>query len=669
EAAKAACAADAITEGILDFIKFGNGQIAPAERRLFPSQEDDVASAETPVTLTLQGFFEALPRPLPEPVDEKSVAEINAPGWLNTLIQSARGGKLEHKFIWTTDTKLGTHGAVLRLTRPGEVRTYMVEPQFPKRADAKNAVCLAALAAGIGAHVRAISAALEAKISPGTRTLVMECVLPLLTTEYGRYWPNRFPEMFEYTKDRDACGCIMTLKLTEQPEERERRSWTVPTDFRNKNDAKIAVLQLAFEQGAIEFLRFRGELPPRGYKVELPPLREARKAKRKGTDGVEDEGESSKKKPKLISQAEQFLAATLPSKSTEVRASGSSDLSQGYAAMSTAAMLLPRPGYVDPKLEPGELPAEPPKLEPEYFSTPPSRRPPTQPYRQTREYSFRHSAELSRQPRCEPGRTYPYDPREHGRQYELGDAWHDGSGVYASDPYYASPPARHTEPWHASPSFPAHPDEDRYGRSRYDDGYDERGYGYDYEWDQYSDLPPHPVTGPAARGYHDFEGPNHDYSFAYEQSDAHARSHIEYPRHEAAEIPAVPMSMPQRGAPPSPPRVWEPGPHAGVVSGRRTGAARLQVLPPSPLPRSCIAALEPGPVAGAESAASSSWSSSSTPTPAGSLPNVQVANTEQPTPTSEPSLAAPSSKEELFELIHCSFSAHVRASTVYGRDE
>ena len=106
--AKAACAADAIAEGILDFIMFGNGQTDPAEKRLFEPPQDDAASAAPPVTLTLQGFFEALPRPLPEPVDDKTVAEINAPGWLNTLIQSARGGKFEHKFIWTTDTKLGS---------------------------------------------------------------------------------------------------------------------------------------------------------------------------------------------------------------------------------------------------------------------------------------------------------------------------------------------------------------------------------------------------------------------------------------------------------------------------------------------------------------------------------------------------------------------------------
>jgi hypothetical protein len=96
------------------------------------------------------------------------------------------------------------HGAVLRVVRPDEVRTYLVDPQFPKRADAKNAVCLVALSAGVGAYVRAITDALERKISPETRTLVFESIHPLLTTEYAKYWPNKLPEMFEYTRDRDG---------------------------------------------------------------------------------------------------------------------------------------------------------------------------------------------------------------------------------------------------------------------------------------------------------------------------------------------------------------------------------------------------------------------------------------------------------------------------------
>jgi hypothetical protein len=41
--------------------------------------KDDATSATPPATLTLQAFFEALPRPVPEPVDDKTIAEVNAP--------------------------------------------------------------------------------------------------------------------------------------------------------------------------------------------------------------------------------------------------------------------------------------------------------------------------------------------------------------------------------------------------------------------------------------------------------------------------------------------------------------------------------------------------------------------------------------------------------------
>lgn len=87
----------------------------------------------------------------------------------------------------------------------------MVVPQFPKRADAKNAVCLAALAADVGGYVRSISAALEAKIPPETKALVFESILPLLNSEYAKFWPNKLPEMFEYTKDRDGSYDLSVL--------------------------------------------------------------------------------------------------------------------------------------------------------------------------------------------------------------------------------------------------------------------------------------------------------------------------------------------------------------------------------------------------------------------------------------------------------------------------
>ena len=108
ELAKAVCAADAIAEGILDFIVFGNGQMVPAKEAALQTSARRHHVHCTTGHAHIAGFFEVLPCPLPEPVGDKTMTEINAPGWLNTLIQSARGGKFEHKFIWTTDTKLGS---------------------------------------------------------------------------------------------------------------------------------------------------------------------------------------------------------------------------------------------------------------------------------------------------------------------------------------------------------------------------------------------------------------------------------------------------------------------------------------------------------------------------------------------------------------------------------
>jgi len=557
----------------------------------------------------------------------------------------------------------------------------MVEPQFPKRADAKNAVCLAALAAGIGAYVHAVNGALEAKISPETRALVMESILPLLTTEYAKYWPNKLPEMFEYTKDRDgmhdhimcssarrfhpdylyvspANGCILTLKLTEEPEEREKCSWEAPADFRNRNDAKVAVVQLAFEQGAIEFLRFRGVSPPEGYRVELPAPRESKKAKRKGMDGAGAEGEGTKKKTRLLSQTEQFRAAKLPQKPTEARA-----FLPPRPATSGAAILLPRPGYIDPKPEPGELPAEAPKHDPEPEQQPSKNLPPqsaVQPSRQPLEYPPRpiRTAEPSSYDRFQDHpRPTAYDTREHGHQYELDDSWYDDSGAHASDPYYAPPQASYTEPWHAPSFVPTYPEEDGHSRSYYDVDYGhdyDRSYGFDYDYDDYDyerdhhAVPP-PPSGPVpAHGYADFEHSGYDdYDYAHEHhyTHAHPHGHMQHP----------PGPWQDHPAPRSPPRVWEPGPRAGKVEARRSGAAPESRPPPELIPRASVAAdVQPGPgpvrrSASALAAASSSSSPSSTP--AGSL---RITRTAPPEPASEPSAKPTASsvvvsiKDELF---------------------
>jgi hypothetical protein len=106
--ARAACAKVALDQGVLEFIKHGNGQIEP-EKPAVSDADADAQEAETkatyapPTPLTLQAFYETFPQPFPENFGDKSAVEINAPSWLNTTMQGARGGKLSTNFIWTTN--------------------------------------------------------------------------------------------------------------------------------------------------------------------------------------------------------------------------------------------------------------------------------------------------------------------------------------------------------------------------------------------------------------------------------------------------------------------------------------------------------------------------------------------------------------------------------------
>ena len=108
--AKAACAKVAIDQGVLEYIRHGNGQTGPEKPPIsMPDADADAQEAHTkatytpPTPLTLQAFYETFPQPFPENLGDKSAAEINAPSWLNTAIQGARGAKLSTNFIWTTN--------------------------------------------------------------------------------------------------------------------------------------------------------------------------------------------------------------------------------------------------------------------------------------------------------------------------------------------------------------------------------------------------------------------------------------------------------------------------------------------------------------------------------------------------------------------------------------
>jgi len=94
--AKSECANAALQEGILEFIMYGNGQTEPTK-----IQDDDLvenmSDTGTPPptkTLSLQEYYDSLPKPFPEDLGPGNAVEVNAPGYLNVLLQAARGGRL-----------------------------------------------------------------------------------------------------------------------------------------------------------------------------------------------------------------------------------------------------------------------------------------------------------------------------------------------------------------------------------------------------------------------------------------------------------------------------------------------------------------------------------------------------------------------------------------------
>lgn len=92
----------------------------------------------------------------------------------------------------------------------------------------------------------------------------------------------------------------MTLHLTADPTPDQTRTWTVSNDYRNKGDAKVAVICIAIEQGAMEFIRFRGEPPPPGYTTPYsletfdPEASQKSNGKRKTIEDAHSQGEHGK---------------------------------------------------------------------------------------------------------------------------------------------------------------------------------------------------------------------------------------------------------------------------------------------------------------------------------------------------------------------------------------
>lgn len=95
------------------------------------------------------------------------------------------------------------HGCLLRIERPQESRSYLVDSKFPKRADAKSAVCLQAIFQGVGDYIRDIAQELENRITPNMKRWAQESIFPNLGSEMSKANPGTHPQ-YEFPKDKDG---------------------------------------------------------------------------------------------------------------------------------------------------------------------------------------------------------------------------------------------------------------------------------------------------------------------------------------------------------------------------------------------------------------------------------------------------------------------------------
>ena len=104
--AQSACSQVAVDGGILEFIKFDNGQVTPTT---IPAVDLLLPPVHTPITTTkgtttLQNLFNSLPKPFPERLElNKTATELNDPGLLNSTLQMGKGSKLTSQFYSITE--------------------------------------------------------------------------------------------------------------------------------------------------------------------------------------------------------------------------------------------------------------------------------------------------------------------------------------------------------------------------------------------------------------------------------------------------------------------------------------------------------------------------------------------------------------------------------------
>jgi hypothetical protein len=78
-----------------------------------------------------------------------------------------------------------------------------MDAQFPRRSDAKSAVCLLAMSQGVGDYIRELKEAAENKLPADKRKLANEKILQVLAADCSKVRSGNRP-IFEFTSGRDG---------------------------------------------------------------------------------------------------------------------------------------------------------------------------------------------------------------------------------------------------------------------------------------------------------------------------------------------------------------------------------------------------------------------------------------------------------------------------------
>jgi hypothetical protein len=150
------------------------------------------------------------------------------------------------------------HGCPFRIYNSSSSKSYIVDPRFSKRKDAKAAVCFLAVSQGIYDYIQGMA---PPKITEEMRRVANKRIFPALEMAYGKLAPHCRPAIV-YSRDVDGVcfariyewnsPLLVAFGASLQLDERlpfvsmlpKGGLFTVEPNYPTKADARIAVLYL-----------------------------------------------------------------------------------------------------------------------------------------------------------------------------------------------------------------------------------------------------------------------------------------------------------------------------------------------------------------------------------------------------------------------------------------